>query len=348
MLARAQQILARRQPVDDDRLLRLFWNRAELKREFAKLQRERERMVDQIRQQEGEALRAQQRLDQLESLLADPERAGNAAVYFQLRGVWAYGRRRLTRLARDLATRQQEREEQREAARFEEHRLAALHAIEQRMLPLQERRAQLESELTAVRARRFERPGFWNYFARRRLDAEQAVLVAAQQSVDEQITRYERARHEKLKEQVPLPDTIGVEGKRLVNLSVIALAQELLLAFSEYDVASLARDASLRQVSEVSYGRLQDCRRLSLRIEGVLRRVEAMDELAARMRRRADFLRQNVSYRRDSDTVPAPDALAPVPAELAGEGEPRPSGQQQLTVNVLADEYWDIYSVLLH
>ena len=34
-----------------------------------------------------------------------------------------------------------------------------------------------------------------------------------------------------------LPDDIGIEGKRLVNLSVIALAQELFLVFSEHDVA---------------------------------------------------------------------------------------------------------------
>ncbi len=348
MLALAQQLLARRRPVDDDRLLRLFWNRAELKREFAKLQRERERMVDQIRQQEGAVLRAQQRLDQLEGLLADPERAANAAVYFQLRGIWAYGRRRLARLAQDLATRQQEREGQRETARFEEHRVAALQAIEQRLAPLQERRALLEGELTAVRARRFERTGFWNYFARRGLDAEQAVLLAAQQAVDEQIGRYARARHDKLKEEAPLPDTLGVEGKRLVNLSVLALAQELLLAFSEHDVGTLARDAALRQVSEVSYGQLQACRELSHRIEGVLRSVEAMDELAGRMRRRAEFLRQAVSYRRDSDTVPAADGLAVIPAQLTRDGEPRPVAGGELAVNVLADEYWDIYGVLLH
>ncbi|MBL8200650.1 MAG: hypothetical protein JNK40_06730 [Chromatiales bacterium] len=348
MLALAQQLLARRKPVDDDRLLRLFWNRAELKREFARVQRERERMVDQIRQQEGALLRAQQRLDQLEGLLADPDRAATAAVYFQLRGVWAYGRRRLGRLARDLSTRQQEREGQREAARFEEHRLAALHAIEQRLQPLQERRALLEGELTAVRARRFERTGFWNYFARRRLDGEQGVLVAAQQSVDEQIGRYERARHEKLKEEAPLPDTLGVEGKRLVNLSVIALAQELVLAFGEHDVAALARDASLRQVTEVGYGSLQACRELSRRVDGVLRRVEGMDELAGRMRRRAEFLRQSVGYRRDSDTVPAADTLAVIPAALTGDGDPRPAGGRELAVNVLADEYWDVYGVLLH
>ncbi len=347
MLALAQQLLTRRKPVDDDRLLRLFWNRAELKREFAALQRERERMADQVRQLDGALLRGQQRLDQLEGLLSDPERAANAAVFFQLRGIWAHGRRRLSRLAGDLSTRQQEREGLREAARFEEHRQAALSAIEARLAPLLERRAMLDSELVVVRSQHEERTGLWSYFARRRLASEQSVLEVAGESVTEQIERYECARHDKLKEQPTLPDIIGIEGKRLVNLSVLALAQELYLVFGEQDVATLARDSSLRQVSEARYGSLQDCRNLSQQIEHVLRKVEAMDELPGRVRRRAEILHQIVSYRRDSDTVPAPEALATIPALVPSDDGPRTTSGRDVAVNVLADEYWDIYAVLL-
>lgn len=347
MLALAQQILTRRKPVEDDRLLRLFWNRAELKREFAALQRERERMADQVRQLDGALLRGQQRLDQLEGLLADPERGANAAVYFQLRGIWTYGRRRLSRLAGDLTTRQQEREGQREAARFEEHRQAALSAIDARLAPLLERREMLESELGVVRSRHAERTGFWNYFARRRLVSEQSVLAVAGQSVAEQIERYERARHDKLKELPTLPDEIGIDGKRIVNLSVLALAQELCLAFGEQDVATLARESSLRQVTEARYGSLEDCRSLSQQIERVLRKVEVMDELPSRVRRRAETLQQNVSYRRDADTVPARDALATIPVLTAPNDPTRSARERDLPVNVLAEEYWDIYAVLL-
>ena len=347
MLALAQKLLTRRKPVDDDRLLRLFWNRAELKREFAKLQRERERLGDQLRQQEGSVLRGQQRLEQLEGLLADPERAANAAVFFQLRGIWAYGRRRLSRLARDLTTRQQEREGQREAAKFEEHRQAALSAIGQRLVPLEERQAMLESELTALRAQQVERTGFWNYFTRRRLYSEESTLVAARDSVNEQIERYQRAWHDKDKEKASLTDELGVEGRRLVNLSVIALAQELFLVFSEHDVARQARDASLRQVNEISYGPLPVCRDLSQRIESVLRKVEAMDELVGRVRRRADSLRETAVYRRDIDTVPVPDTLSVIPVNLTPDAEPQPNRGGEVAVNVLADEYWDLYAVLL-
>jgi hypothetical protein len=136
--------------------------------------------------------------------------------------------------------------------------------------------------------------------------------VVARKSVEEQIERYERARNEKLKEKATAPEVIGIEGQRLVNLSVVALAQELLLAFREHDVAAQARDASLRQVGEANYGRIEACRDLSQKIESVLQKVEGMDELAVRVRRRAEYLRSIVSYRRDSDTSPAPETLASI------------------------------------
>lgn len=347
MIALARQFLFRRKPVDDDRLLRLFWNRAELKREFAKLQRDRVRMVDQNRQQEGAILRMQQRLDQLEGLLSDPERAAGAAVYFQLRGVWAYGRRRLKRLAHDLTTRQQEREGQREAARFEEHRQAALAAIEQRLQPLKEQRADLENELIALRARRFELAGFWNCLRRRRLDAGQDALLVARHNLDEQIDRYDKARHDKSREKSEPLEEVGVEGRRIVNLSLIALAQELTVAFAGHDIGPQARHASLCQVTEARYGSLKACRAFSRQIETLLREVEVMDELAGRVRRRADYLRHTVRYRSDTDTVPDPQALATIPLELSEDSVPCAIGPAECPVNVLADEYWDIYSVLL-
>lgn len=347
MNAPARHLPFRRKPVDDDRLLRLFWNRAELKREFAKLQRERVRMVEQSRQQDGTIMRMQQRLDQLEGLLADPERAASAAVYFQLRGVWAYGRRRLKRLADDLTARQQEREGQREVARFEEHRQAALNAIEQRLLPLMEQRADIENELVAIRAERFERTGFWHHLRRRRLDARQAVLLHTRGSLDEQIDRYSKARHEKLREKSVPPEELGVEGRRVVNLSIIALAQELVIAFSAHDIAAKARDASLCEVTEARYGSLAACRTFSRQIEVVLRRVEVMDELAARVRRRADFLRHTVCYPGDGETVPNPLSAAVIPLELTAESVPVAAGRDELAVNVLGDEYWDLYGALL-
>ena len=118
----ASPLLQRRKEPDEEQLLKLFWNRAELKKELAKLRREKEKLIDQLRQQETINLRAQQRLEQLENLLADPLQAVNAVIYYQLRGVWQQCRKRLMRVARELADRQQDREEQHSRGRFEQKR----------------------------------------------------------------------------------------------------------------------------------------------------------------------------------------------------------------------------------
>ena len=48
---------------ENDKLVELFRNRAELKKEFAKLRLEGEQLKEQLQHQEGVTLRAQQRLD---------------------------------------------------------------------------------------------------------------------------------------------------------------------------------------------------------------------------------------------------------------------------------------------
>ena len=348
MASIAQQLFLRRKPAEDERLLQLFWNRAELKREFARLQRDRDGLSDQLRQQEGATLRWQQRLEQLEGLLADPERAANAAVFFQLRGVWQYCRRRLARLARELGTRQQEAELRRETARFEEHRKIALASIEQRLVPLIERRVSIEAELHDVRLQQAKYTRFWQFLARRRYAHAQAVLDAALAGVQSQIERYEKARHEKLRESATPATEIDTGSKRLVNLSVIALAQELVVQLETHHVAQMARDASLRQVNDVRYGELQVCHQTGQQVARVLRQLDELDDLPVLVRSRAEYLRRQVEYLRDADTVPIAASCADIPLLLTAGENPVPANDRRLPVNVLGEEYWEIYSVLLN
>jgi hypothetical protein len=348
MASIAQQLLVRRKPAEDERLLELFWNRAELKREFGRLQRDRAGLADQLRQQEGATLRWQQRLEQLEGLLADPERAANATVFFQLRGVWQYCRRRLARLARELGTRQQEAESRRETARFEEHRKTALASIEQRLVPLIERRVSIEAELHGIRLQQAQLTSFWKLLARRRCEHAQAVLETALVGVQSQIERYEKARHEKLKETVTPTATISTDSKRVVNLSVIALAQELVVQLMAHNTAQMARDASLRQVNDVRYGDLQACHRTGQQVAKVLRQLDELDDLPLLVRGRAEYLRRQVEYLRDADTVPIAASCAEIPLLLTSSETPMPANDRMLSVNVLGEEYWEIYSVLLN
>ena len=68
----AKNLSSKPESDDEERLLKLFWNRAELKKEFATLRREGEDLKAKLQKQEGVTMRAQQRLEQLEGMLSDP------------------------------------------------------------------------------------------------------------------------------------------------------------------------------------------------------------------------------------------------------------------------------------
>jgi hypothetical protein len=236
----------------------------------------------------------------------------------------------------------------RETARFEEHRQIALAAIEQRLAPLIERRVSIEAELHGVRLQQAQLASPWKLFARRRCEHAQAVLDAALAGVQSQIERYEKARHEKLRESAMPAATIDTGSKRLVNLSVIALAQELVVQLAAHNVACMARDASLRQVNDMRYGDLQTCHQTGQQVAKVLQRLDELDDLPLLVRARAEYLRRHVEYLRDADVVPIAASCAEIPIHLSVADNPVPVNDRSLSVNVLGDEYWEIYSVLLN
>lgn len=342
----SSNLLTRKKPAEDEQLLRLFWNRAELKKEFAKLRRERDRLTDQLRQQEGATLRAQQRLEQIEGLLAEPLRAANAAVFYQLRGVWHLCRRRLSRLAGDLAARQQQREQEHAAQQGEPQRDEAVMAIDRRLAELAQRRRSLEGDLAHLAGRRESLSGIWHYFKRRHLLAQEEAIEASLASLRVQQERQELAREERLA-QLGSPDTkLSVAGRRLVNLSVIALAQELLLHFQQHGIAPLAREAATRKLGDVTYGSAEECRALARHIEQAQRGLDGLGDLPSRVRRRAEALSREAHYRRETDTVPVAGSFDLVPFD-AGKTSAAAGPASSMQANILAEEYWDIYNVLL-
>lgn len=341
-------LLQRRQEPDEEQLLKLFWNRAELKKELARLRREKDKLIDQVRQQEAINLRAQQRLEQLEGLLADPVQAVNAVVYYQLRGVWQQCRKRLVRLARELAERQQDREERLAQQQCESVRDADLALIDSRIADVERRARVVRADLDAVEARLGELRAFWHYFRRRVLRDQKAAIQAALDGLQRQGERIRDERRSREAEPGPPFAGLSVEGRRNINLALIAMAQELLIQFSENDVAALAREASIRSLADVSYGDVAQCQKLGRSIEAVASQAEPADRMAGLIRRRAEFLRRTAQYRRDIDTIPVAGSFATVPVAIQEGGELQPAASRAIPVNVLAEEYWDVYSILLN
>src|ERR1700692_4493257 len=96
--------------VDDDRVLHLFCNRAELKKSHISLQDEVQRVKDRVKQQGGATARVQEMLQGLEGRLSQPETAYPTLVFYQLRELWNLGRTLLTQFVAELAAQQEQRE----------------------------------------------------------------------------------------------------------------------------------------------------------------------------------------------------------------------------------------------
>jgi hypothetical protein len=94
---------------DSEKLMDLYWNRAELKKEFAGMRKEQFRLKDVIKQQEGAKARLQQKLDHLEDLLVDPQLAHNVIVFYQLRGLGRKCERKVSKFAEQLKTQREQK-----------------------------------------------------------------------------------------------------------------------------------------------------------------------------------------------------------------------------------------------
>ena len=95
---------------DSEKLLNLYWNRAELKKEFAGMRKEQFKLQDRIKQQKGATARLQQKLDYLEELLVDPQWVHNVMVFYQLRSLALRCERKLAKFAEQLKQQREQKQ----------------------------------------------------------------------------------------------------------------------------------------------------------------------------------------------------------------------------------------------
>src|SRR5687768_3079342 len=172
-LSNIRQLLpGARQPEQDERLLQLYWNRAELKKELTRLQDERLKLLEQLRNQETATARAREQVQVLEEYLGNPEIAVHALVYFQLRALWRAGGAKLARFATQLQQQQSDREQRRQLIEFDQGRRRELADFDRRIHDARSKADMLEAQLKLDEAKLAKMRGFWHYFRRRRLGEE--------------------------------------------------------------------------------------------------------------------------------------------------------------------------------
>lgn len=334
-----------RQPVEDERLLQLYWNRAELKKELGRLQTEHLVLLEQTKKQEDAAAHAREQIDELERYLGDPDVATHALVYFQLRGLWRACAAKLTRFAQQLQTQQQDRERRRQLIEFDQARRRQLAECDQRLTAAHSAAGKLEAQLKLMESQLASRRGFWNYFRRRQLSAD---IASARESWDvaaTQVTDLSDDRADIDNQTPPAFPGISIDGRRIVNTAVIAYAQQLASLLSNGGLAVLAKETTAKRVFDMRYGGQDDCVRLMALLRQAISVVSDESENLGGLKECTDNLRAQASYRNDADTVPLTDSIGTLSLPSAPV-----SGLESINrtgINVLVDDYWDLYQALL-
>ncbi len=335
---------------DEERLMQLFQNRAGLKKAYADLQDEFHLLRDRLKQQEGATIRVQEQFDALGDLLGDPKTGFGALVFFQLRALWKTCHQQLSGFATDLTRQQEAREIAKHKADVEAIKKSRLANVDQR-LQAAAAEADLRRERLAAEQTEIGRlTAFWHYFKRRRrqksLESLRSHVVAADAAVGDLHAERSAIDHE------AAPDFPGLSlaARRNINLAIISYAETMCEHVDAFGLTARTKEAVARRVHEMSFGTRADCEGYMQRVQKAQAAVADQKQILTALKPKLDRLRASCDYRNSADTVPTADSLAASPAagsnaELdpgrPGKSAPAPSW------NVLAEDYWDLYTLLL-
>ena len=320
---------------DDDRLVSLFRNRAELKREFAELRDERFRLEERVREEQGATARVKQQLEHLENLLFDPKWSASVAVHYQLRSLHRRCESRVARFAERLKSQREQRANASVKTDWQAERDAAISALERRIGDHRLQTTELEEQLQQVEDRSTQ-SGVRRLLTGTELEARQVELQARIASFGRQekklLAEYDRLRSEEGPEIVGL----DIDTKRSINFLVLAFVQHLYQVLDSVGVAGLVKEAADKSVGGVNYGTRRDCDAILRRADSgivALRNATAdREKLAERARRLAEQAR----FRFEDDVVPIAASVATF-YRLADDGS---ASAEDL--NLLGEDYWSV------
>jgi hypothetical protein len=329
---------------DEERLMQLFQNRAGLKKAYADLKDEFHLLRDRLKQQEGATIRIQEQMDALGDLLGDPKTGFGALVFFQLRALWKICHQQLSTFAADLTRQQEAREIAKHKADVEGEKNARLADADLRLQAAsaaanEQRRllAEAQQEIGRLTA-------FWHYFRRRRrlksLEALRSQLVMADQAVGDLHAELSAIEGEG---SLEFPG-LSLAARRNINLAIIGYAEVLCEHADAFGLAARAKEAVARRVHEMTFGTRAECESYMQRVQKAQQSVVNQKQITGLVRAKLERLRATCEYRNSEDTVPTADSLSPPVTDVEFD-KPKPASAN--TWNVLAEDYWDLYTLLL-
>lgn len=321
---------------DDQRVVELFENRAQLKKAYAEVQASAHALAERLRQQEAVTRRAEQGLAALRLLLADTRRGPHALIHHQLVELWTAGQSRIVALVEALQAEAESRE-----------RPAHLAALNREGF---ERRQRADDQLksaqaSAIAAQQLLREGLrarallgrrWQWPARRKLDAQVRDWEVQAEQAQQALELARRDYETQLQAAVaPFPG-VGVAARRAINISALALGQVLLVRVARSGLLPLALQARASD-EPAQHGDLSDCQQLMGRIAALRQLLISGATVSDELRQRAGLLQQRARYRQDDAAIPVEESVDA--STLDADPAPLPS--------LLRDDLWGISQVLL-
>jgi len=325
---------------DSDKLLQLYWNRAELKKEFADLRDEKFQLQERIKEHEGATARVHQKLNHLEQLLLDPEWVYNVIIYYRLQHLNLRCQSKLEKFAELLKQQRENRQHSQLVSGWNEKRVAEAGDIERQIGEQRMQVQMLEDHLQAEQHRLVTMSGFMRLFRKRSvtatLDNLAASIVSAQQMEERLMVQYDELQH-----RMP-PDTEGLDipTKRMINFMILSFAQQMYLHFRPDGLAGMAKEAGDKSVGAINYGGKKECDQI---IERVRKRVEKYDkakDFADILQQRAKLIAEHAMFRSNDDAVPTSGSVAIV-YEITSKGVIK-----KRDANLLGDNYWNLSGIL--
>jgi hypothetical protein len=334
-------------PEEDHRVLELFRNRAELKKAYGGLQDETFRLKDLIKQQEGATQRVQEMLTTLEARLATPDTAYGALVFYQLRRLWQSGRELLSQFVTDLARAQEERERRVHLAQHNREQFARRQKAEQQLAAAQAAHDDAAAQVAQLEADRDRLRRFWHYFRRRALER---LLHATRAQLSERALTLGQAQvslEEVGREPTPEFPGLSLQARRSINAAAIAYAEVLCLrvATLKMPLVELARTATGQREVTDDYGSPQDCVLLMGQITRALKLIADRAGLSPQIRARTERVQRVARFRTPNDAAPLTDSIALSEGDIM-QLAPLGADAKRLP-NVLAEDTWDLFRVLL-
>ena len=344
-------LLDRQAEEPTEQLLKLYWNRAGVKRELKALRRERFDLLDKLKEQEGAIVRAQEQLEGLERLLTNPLAAANAMVYFQLRHLWRIGAQRLEQFGKELQTQREKRERAQVQDAEMAKRKRRLDAINEKVSGLADKHRAVVDDLTRSEQQLERMNRLLRWFRGPGLKRRVAGLQDGRHMLDEKLAELRDLAEKIQGEPLPEPEELSLESRRLINCAIIGRAQHLVVHFSEHDLASLGKTSTERPVGDMKFGDRRDCDRMVERIREKIEELKQQKTLADQVKRRTDLLLTEVKYRNDTDSVPSIECVQLIPRTPSAQANKevdlaRRSVDAPLRINVVADDYWDLLAVM--